>query len=204
MKLRVTASTLNLRAAPNDKAPILAELKRGTTVDAVEPSPWRYVRLQDGRTGWVHGSYVESVSEAKPAASTANPKWRVAKSLDVLLKQIDAMAPKRSKKHDGSIGDEAHASRASDHNPDKNRVVKARDYTHDPANGADMAAITETLRVSRDPRINYVIHAGRIFSSTVQPWKWRKYTGADAHLKHAHVSVVENPALYDDTRPWAI
>ena len=42
--------------------------------------------------------------------------WRVARSLDVLLGQLNALAPERSKASDGSIGDAAHASRSSDHN----------------------------------------------------------------------------------------
>ena len=67
--------------------------------------------------------------------------WRVAKSLLKLRDQINAHAPKRSKKSDGYIGDAAHASRSSDHNPwvkdGKMGVVTAADFTHDPAGGFD-------------------------------------------------------------------
>ena len=80
--------------------------------------------------------------------------WRVADSLGVLLKQINQLAPGRSKVSDGSIGDAAHQSRESDHNPwvldpPGPNVVTARDFTHDPKNGADMAVVSEALRQSK-------------------------------------------------------
>ena len=61
----------------------------------------------------------------------------MAKSLEVLLKQVNAQAPGRSKVSDGGIGDEEHSSRASDHNPNAAGVVQALDLTHDPAGGFD-------------------------------------------------------------------
>mgnify|MGYP001562524195 CR=1 FL=1 len=61
--------------------------------------------------------------------------WRVAKSLDVLLAQINALSPNRDKSSDGSIGDANHSARTSDHNPDDAGVVKARDFSNDPAHG---------------------------------------------------------------------
>ena len=65
------------------------------------------------------------------------PSWRLAKSLDVLRNQVNAQAPTRSKACDGTIGDQAHSSRASDHNPNAKGVVQAQDFTHDPAGGFD-------------------------------------------------------------------
>jgi hypothetical protein len=130
--------------------------------------------------------------------------WRVARSLDQLLAQINAAHPNRSKAADGSIGDAAHAASKSEHNPDSNGVVRARDFTHDPARGFDAHAMADALIASRDPRILYVISRGRIASSVVQPWRWRAYTGTNRHDHHAHVSVVAEPRLYDSTRPWRI
>jgi hypothetical protein len=43
--------------------------------------------------------------------------WRVAKSLDRLLAQVNRLASDRSKASDGAIGDAKHQSRESDHNP---------------------------------------------------------------------------------------
>lgn len=115
--------------------------------------------------------------------------WQLNSALTYLLAQVNAMAPSRSKASDGTIGDTAHASRKSDHNPDAFGIVNAIDITHDPENGCNAALIAEALRKSHDCRIKYVIHAGRIFSSKVLPWTWRPYTGENAHAHHVHVSV---------------
>ena len=129
--------------------------------------------------------------------------WRVALSLDVLLGQIDALAPGRSTVSDGSIGDPAHSSRESDHNPNAEEVVCARDFTDDVAHGADMDSIAEGLRASRDPRIKYCIWARRFFSSyattTRKAWEWGPYTGTNPHDKHLHLSVHGD---YDNTKSW--
>ena len=129
--------------------------------------------------------------------------WRVAKSLDTLLAQINAAYPNRSKVADGAIGDAAHAASVSDHNPDQYGVVRARDYTHDPARGFDAHAMADRIVASRDPRIKYVISRGRIASSTISPWVWRPYDGSNRHDHHAHVSVVPD-ARADSTKPWTI
>ena len=82
--------------------------------------------------------------------------WRVAKSLTKLRDQINAMAPRRNKSADGTIGDAAHASRSSDHNPwvkdGKTGVVTALDITNDPRNGVNIGTLSEFLRTQRDPR----------------------------------------------------
>lgn len=129
--------------------------------------------------------------------------WRVAKSLDTLLAQINAAYPNRSKAADGAIGDTAHAASVSDHNPDQYGVVRARDYTHDPDHGFDAHAMADHLIASRDPRIKYVISRGRIASATISPWVWRTYTGSNRHDHHAHVSVVADSRA-DRTDPWTI
>jgi hypothetical protein len=130
--------------------------------------------------------------------------WRDAKCLDVLLRQVDAAFPGRAKQNDGTIGDAAHQATHSEHNPDENGIVRARDITHDPAHGLDARKLAEALIASRDNRILYVISNAEICSSVVSPWKWRPYNGSNPHREHMHLSVVENPALYDDERPWRI
>lgn len=132
--------------------------------------------------------------------------WRVARSLDVLLGQINARYPGRSKASDGAIGDAAHASSDSDHNPWYGPgIVTARDYTHDPAAGFDIDAFTDELAASRDPRIKYVIANGWILDTRpgFNPWRWVRYNGDNPHTSHVHVSVVAAPAC-DDPRPWNI
>jgi hypothetical protein len=134
--------------------------------------------------------------------------WRVARSLDILLGQLNALAPRRSKASDGSIGDAAHATRDSDHNPwyvfGGQALVTARDFTHDPAGGLDCHQLAAALVGRRDPRIKYVIWNRRILSGNPgpSPWRWRAYSGSNPHTKHLHVSVVASPAC-DSPTSWA-
>lgn len=130
--------------------------------------------------------------------------WRTAKCLDVLLHQVDAAYPGRDKSSDGTLGDAAHQATKSEHNPDANGIVRARDITNDPAHGLNARTLAEALIASRDNRILYVISNAQICSSVVSPWVWRPYSGVNAHRQHMHLSVVESPALYDDERPWNI
>lgn len=129
--------------------------------------------------------------------------WRLAKSLEKLREQVKVLAPKRSKESDGSIGDEAHASRSSDHNPyikDKGvGVVRAIDITHDPKGGLDSYALAEVLRKNADKRIRYII-SNRKIANPGAPW--RKYSGSNPHDHHVHISVSESKSLYDDASPW--
>lgn len=132
--------------------------------------------------------------------------WRLAKSLETLRRQINEAAPARSKSADGTIGDAAHASRSSDHNPWVKDagigVVTALDITHDQRNGVDCAAIAEALRASGDPRLKYIIWNSRIWNPSKSP-SWRAYSGANPHDKHVHISVSPTKARYDDANPWA-
>lgn len=134
---------------------------------------------------------------------------RLARALTQLRSEVNAKWPDRSKDSDGWIGDAAHASRSSDHNPwihdpDGTRVVSAIDITHDPAKGFDSYAFAEWLRTQRDPRIKYVISNRRIFSSESSPWQWRRYSGSNPHDHHVHISVQEDKAHYDDVRAWGV
>jgi lysozyme family protein len=139
-------------------------------------------------------------------------EWRVARALDTLLAQINALAPRRNKASDGGIGDAAHATRDSDHNPwvtdGHIGVVTARDFTHDPAGRCDGTALAEGLRASRDARIKYIIWNRRICASQPmggQPaWAWRPYTGTNAHQHHVHLSVKPDKPSYDSVTPWAL
>ncbi len=130
--------------------------------------------------------------------------WRPAKSLITLRDQVDVIYPNRDKSSDGLIGDSAHAATHSEHNPDINGVVRALDITNDPAHGLSSEALAQALVASRDPRILYVISNRKIANSTVNNWAWRPYNGSNPHDHHVHISVVADPKLYDDTRPWAI
>lgn len=131
--------------------------------------------------------------------------WRMARSLDVALNEVNRAAPHRSKASDGGIGDAAHASRASDHNPWLNNTVRARDFTNDPAGGFSAASFAAHVAglLGKHPALGagaYVIWNRRIISTNHLSEGWRTYTGTNPHTKHVHVSV--GLSGYDSTAPW--
>jgi hypothetical protein len=137
-----------------------------------------------------------------------NMAWRLAKCLETLRTEVNAKWPNRSKDSDGTIGDESHRTRQSDHNPwvedGAMGVVTAMDITHDPADGLDSEQLAECLRRSKDPRIKYIISNRKIASSENSPWEWRPYTGTNPHNHHVHISVKSDKAHYDMTSSWPL
>lgn len=139
--------------------------------------------------------------------------WRLAASIDTLRNEVNERWPERDKLSDGTIGDAAHATRSSDHNPyikdaHGTGVVRAIDIDKDLDNDddPDIAWLAEHLRSlgkADDLRVRYIIWNGRIASSRGD-WAWRTYVGPNQHKSHLHLSVVENPAGYDSTEPWGI
>ncbi len=121
--------------------------------------------------------------------------WTLAPALKTLRSQINNAWPNRDKSVDGAIGDEAHQNRVSDHNPDADGMVTAIDVTDDDAAGADMRLLAEVFRGTKDARIKYVIHEGRMFSSyptsSYAAWTWRPYSGLNGHFSHLHISVTQ-------------
>jgi|tagenome__1003787_1003787.scaffolds.fasta_scaffold20489188_2 hypothetical protein len=126
--------------------------------------------------------------------------WRLANGLKTLLEQVNRLYPSRSRASDGTIGDAAHAATKSEHNPNAAGVVTALDITHDPANGADMNKLAESLILSEDPRVWYIIFNRRIWQGGV----WTPYYGDNPHDKHLHISADQKPSLYDKADPWQI
>ena len=111
-----------------------------------------------------------------------------------LREQIDDSFPDRQRASDGWVGDTRHASRKSDHNPDEQGWVRAIDIDRDLFQGSKpdiMGDLADQLRAiskaKTDTRIAYIIFDGSICSKILN-WKWRKYTGANKHIKHMHVS----------------
>ncbi|MFC4335174.1 peptidoglycan-binding domain-containing protein [Salininema proteolyticum] len=136
--------------------------------------------------------------------------WRLANSLVRLRDEIDALAPGRSKRSDGTIGDPAHQGTDSDHNPNAQNVVCALDITHDPGAGVDIDALTDHL-VHPDKRhsnLKYVI-ANRLIAGIHTGWEWWTYRGSNPHTAHMHISVGRGPdgssgQPYDDANSWKI
>jgi len=108
-----------------------------------------------------------------------------------LRDQINKRFPKRDKASDGWIGDAAHQSRPSDHNPDKGGWVHALDVDEDfGAKGDNMRLANELRRLAQqgldNGRIKYIVYEDRIASGTANNWAWRG--SGYGHTKHIHVS----------------
>ena len=121
-------------------------------------------------------------------------KPRLSKAAIQLREQIDDSFPDRDRTSDGWIGDARHAHRVSDHNPDAQGWVRAIDIDRDLYRGSkpdvapDLAdQLRSACKSKSEQRISYIIFEGRI-ASPILGWKWRKYTGANKHNHHIHIS----------------
>jgi hypothetical protein len=130
--------------------------------------------------------------------ATSGNLWRLSPSLVRLMDETDERAPERSTASDGSIGDAAHASRDSDHNPKAPRPpgwVDAVDITDDDAHGCDVAVLAHHLVAKKDSRVKYLIHKGTIWKGYPNrgypAFAPQPYTGASPHTNHLHVSITE-------------
>jgi len=115
-----------------------------------------------------------------------------------LRAEVNALWPGRSKASDGWIGDTSHAARKSDHNPDYSAagIVRAIDVTN---NGINVDAFISS--VIRDARCRYVISRGRIWT---RENGWQRYTGANAHNHHVHVSVRTGGGYDMQVHSWGL
>lgn len=114
----------------------------------------------------------------------------------VLRNEINLLNPKRDKSSDGWIADAAHvAAGTSDHIADRRGLVHAIDVDKD---GIQVNKIVGLLvarcRAGSEKRIKYIIWNRTIWSAA-GGWKARRYTGANDHTHHFHVSFVSVPAL---------
>ena len=121
-------------------------------------------------------------------------KPKLSKAAAQLREQFDDTYPDRDRLSDGWIGDRKHSARKSDHNPDEQGWVRAIDIDRDLHKGGKpdlMPDLVDQVRLAckarTEKRISYIIFDGRICSPILN-WRWRKYTGANKHIKHAHFS----------------
>lgn len=119
-------------------------------------------------------------------------KPKLSAAAETLRSQVNKAFIDRDKTSDGWLGDTRHQARKSDHNPDENGWVRAIDIDRDLSGKPKpdlMPDLADQIRIcaKSDSRIAYVIFAGRI-ASPKMGWKWRKYTGINAHNHHCHVS----------------
>lgn len=140
--------------------------------------------------------------------------YRRAKALDQFVEQIDAEYPDRDKRSDGWIGDAAHKSRTSDHNPwieivenkKKIGIVSGQDIDRDLSKTEKVGTVVDVLVANKDVRVKYIIWNSRMISSYpangYRAWQWRPYSGKNSHKEHVHISVREFPKYFDDKSPW--
>lgn len=141
---------------------------------------------------------------------------RIAKSLETLRGQIDALSPNRDKAHDGSIFDALHKAKLDTPFLRYRDVIRGLDIGNDPGHGIDGRAIAEALRVAQDKRLRFVITGGDIFYGAVRNddgeyvsetprrpmWEWKPYPGKDKHLDCVYIAVKDEPRYFDDASAW--
>lgn len=127
-------------------------------------------------------------------------KYHLAPALVGLRNEINVAHPERDKSSDGWIGDASHQASKSDHNPDYDSggVVRAIDIDKD---GIDADALVAKL--IKDPRVNYVIWNGYIWSRKYNFQK-RKYNGSNPHKSHVHTSLRHGSSFEKDTKSWGV
>lgn len=122
--------------------------------------------------------------------------------------EFNAVSPKRDTGADGWIGDSAHRTEVSDHNPDASGRVLAVDidasgpwpYPFDTY----VELIVARQRSGADDRLEYVIWNRRIASRDSR-WVWQKYTGtSDPHTGHMHASARHDHTGNTSGRTWAL
>lgn len=136
--------------------------------------------------------------------------WRLAGAVEQIRLEANLANPGRDKTSDGTIGDAAHATRSSDHNPwvivSGLGVVRAIDLDID---GLDLPTAFERARqlavAGRLPQIaggGYLILNRRITSPNFD--RWNPYNGPNPHVAHGHGSMSLNVAGFDSRAAWGI
>lgn len=126
--------------------------------------------------------------------------YYLARSLVQLRNEVNSIWPGRSKVSDGWIGDAAHSSRTSDHNPDwgltgpRRGVVRALDVTTSGINPELLLKHT-----TNDSRVAYVIYNRRIYQHSSG---WQPYKGSNPHTNHIHISIRKTSTAETNTKLW--
>lgn len=124
--------------------------------------------------------------------------WYLAPSLHVGLSEVDQRWPSRDRTSDGTIGDEAHQSRQSDHNPNTRGAVDAWDMD---VNGPDVGEVKRAFE--RHPSAHYWIH-NRQMADADNDWRPTQYSGDNPHTSHVHFSIRQSANAENDRRPWGL
>ena len=152
------------------------------------------------------------------AGSDHGVRWKLAPALVKLVAQLDAAVPHRNRVSDGSIASHQHhiTNPRSDHEPHQfggGEFVTAVDVTHDTEKGINCHYLWDSLIISKDPRIKYVIFNRRIFNSPPfvshtagakrrGAWNPGDYDGSSPHTHHLHLSIWGDKAT--ETGDWSL
>lgn len=127
------------------------------------------------------------------------PSPYLAPCLARLRTAINTRWPNRDHSTDGWIGDQAHANRMSDHNPDpKTGVVRAIDVDKD---GIHVPSVLASAMVN--VAVRYVIHNRRIYhvDNLFRP---QNYKGDNPHTEHLHISIEHTRNAEASRMPWEL
>lgn len=124
------------------------------------------------------------------------PSPYLAPSLARFRTSINTRWPGRDKSSDGWIGDAAHQSRTSDHNPAASGVVRALDIDKD---GVHVPSVVAAALLH--PSVRYVIYNRKIYHVD-RRMKPAAYTGANPHTGHIHISIQHTKAAEADKTDW--
>lgn len=140
--------------------------------------------------------------------------WRLTKSMERFRSLVNARWPQRDKASDGTIGDTAHQSSTSGHNPDDTPGSNA-EWDEDPDSIAEVRAfdMDSDLRESgttaqmlvdhliRLPNLSsvfrYIIFNRKIYRAS-NSWTAETYTGSNPHTQHIHFSGAYSQAADDN------
>ena len=138
--------------------------------------------------------------------------WVLTKGLQNLRGQVDDAFPNRDKASDGTIGDQAHASGISGHNPDLTGDAEYKDGDNlDEVRAFDMdtdlryPGVTAQMVVDHIRKLpnvasvlRYIIYNRKIYEAS-NGCAAGDYTGPSPHTEHIHFSGARSQAADNDT-----
>ena len=138
--------------------------------------------------------------------------WVLTKGIEHLRGQVNAAFPDRDRKSDGTVGDLAHQTGSSGHNPDLTGKAEYRDGDRlDEVRAWDMDADLRMPGVTTQefvdhirglPKLStvlrYIIFNRKIYKAS-NGWKPETYDGPSPHTEHVHFSGAYSQAADSNT-----